>query len=80
MAEFYFGHANYRAAESRFREALQLNPTDTKAMFELAECLEKMNRHDEAIQEYRTCVQLEPNGAYAAQARKAIQRLSASNT
>ena len=80
VGEFYLDRGNYHAAESRFREALQLNAGDMKAMFELAECLEKMNRSDEAIQEYQALLSLQPGGSYAEQSRGAIQRLSASKT
>ena len=67
---------NFRAAESRFREALDYNPSDTKAIFELAQCLEKMNRPDDAVAEYNTCIDLEPAGPFAERSRKALERLS----
>jgi Flp pilus assembly protein TadD len=75
VAEFYFAQRNYTAAESRFREALQFNPADAKAMFELAQTSEKLNRKDEALQEYRSCIEFDPRGAYAEKARRAIQRV-----
>ena len=40
VAEFYMERGNYRAAESRLREALAYNPVDARAMFDLAESLE----------------------------------------
>jgi Tfp pilus assembly protein PilF len=57
VAEFYLDRGNYHAAESRFREALEYNPNDARAMFELAQCLEKMNHTDAALEEYRSCAQ-----------------------
>jgi Tfp pilus assembly protein PilF len=79
VAEFYVEHANYRAAESRFREALQYNPNDAKAVFELAECLEKLKRVDEAIAEYQLCIDEQPPNSYTERARKALQRLEESS-
>ena len=64
-AELYFERGNYRAAESRFREALKYNPNDSKAMFELALCLEKMNHTDDALEEYRACAENQPSSQYA---------------
>ena len=78
IGEFYFDRGNYHAAESRLREALQFNSNDAKAMFELAESLEKMNRGNEAISEYQACADLQPAGPYAERSRTAIQRLKPS--
>ena len=75
-AELYFDRGNYRAAESRFREALEYNPSDSKAMFELALCLEKMNHTDEALEEYRLCADQQPSSPYAERSSKAMQRLT----
>ena len=79
MAEFYVERGNYRAAESRFHEALRYNPSDAKAMFELAQCLEKQNRVDEAIVEYQLCINEQPANLYAERARNAVQRLGQSS-
>jgi len=76
VAEFYFGRGNYHAAESRFREALEYNPNDARAMFELAQCLEKMNHTHEALEEYRSCVEQQQSSSYAERSLKAIQRLT----
>jgi len=74
--EIYFERGNYHAAESRFREALEYNANDAKAMFELALCLEKMNHTDEALEEYRACAESQPSGKYAERSLRALERLS----
>lgn len=76
VAEFYFDRGNYHAAESRFREALEYNPNDARAMFGLAQCLEKMNHINEALEEYRSCADHQPSSPYAERSRKAVQRLT----
>ena len=76
VGEFYLERANYRAAESRFREALAYNPADTRAMFDLGQSLEKLDQADKAFQEYQSCVEVEPDGAYAPRCRKGLDRIS----
>lgn len=76
VGEFYMERANYHAAESRLREALAYNPADIRAMFDLAQSLEKLDQPDKAFQEYRSCVQLGPDGAFAARCRKGLDRIS----
>lgn len=80
VAEYYFQRGNYRAAESRFREALDENPNDARAMFELAQCLEKMNHTDEAVEAYRSCAENQPSSPYAERSLKAVQRLTQTNS
>lgn len=79
VAEFYFERGNYHAAESRFRQALDYNPNDGRAMFELAQCLEKMNHTDEAVQVYGLCADHQPASPYAERSLKAVQRLTEMN-
>ena len=79
VAEFYLERGNYRAAESRFREALQYNPNDSKAVFELAQCLENLKHVDEAIAEYQVCIDEQSPNPYAERARNAVQRLEESS-
>jgi Tfp pilus assembly protein PilF len=76
VGEFYLQRANYHAAESRFREALAYNPADIRAMFDLGESLEKLDQPDKAIQEYRSCVQLGPDGAFVERCRKGLDQIS----
>jgi tetratricopeptide (TPR) repeat protein len=54
VGDFYFKRKNYRAAEDRYREALEYKENDATATFRLAESLEKMVRREEARQEYES--------------------------
>lgn len=77
VGEFYFERQKYQAAKSRFEEALDYNPGDAKAMFELAQTLEKLNHPDQAAERYKDCFDLQPDGPYAERARKTMDRLIA---
>lgn len=76
VGDFYFKvKKNYRAAESRYREALYYKDNDAAATFKLAVCLDKMERADEALQEYESYLKILPYGTDAPEAKKAIARL-----
>ena len=75
IGDFYFKQKNYIGAESRYREALYYKNNDAIATFRLAECLEKMDRPDEAILEYESYLKILPYGPEAPAAKKAIERL-----
>lgn len=75
VGDFYFKNKNYRAAESRYREALYYKDNDAMATYHLAICLEKMDRPDDAKAEYQRYLKILPHGPEAENAKKAIDRL-----
>ena len=75
VGDFYFKRKNYRAAQSRYREALFYKDNDALATFRLAICLEKMDEPAEAQKEYESYLRILPYGPEAAEAKKAIERL-----
>jgi tetratricopeptide (TPR) repeat protein len=75
VGDYYFKRKNYRAAEDRYREALQYKNNDAIATFRLAVCLEKLERPDEARGEYENYLKILPHGPEADGAQKAIDRL-----
>jgi tetratricopeptide (TPR) repeat protein len=77
VGDFYFKRQNYKAAESRYREALLYKDNDAMATFHLAECLEKLDRPAEAQQEYEAYLKILPHGPEAEKAQKAIARMKA---
>jgi tetratricopeptide (TPR) repeat protein len=77
IGDFYFKRKNYRAAESRYREALLYKDNDAIATYRLAVCLEKLEQPDDAREEYESYLKILPNGPEAEHARKAIDRLKA---
>lgn len=75
VGDFYFKRRNYRAAEDRYREALLYKDNDAMATFRLAVCLEKLQRPEEARQEYESYLKILPYGPQAEDAKKAMERL-----
>lgn len=75
VGDFYFKRKNYRAAESRYREALYYKDNDADATYRLAICLEKLNQPDDAITEFQSYLRILPHGAKSEDAQKAIERL-----
>jgi len=75
VGDFYFKRKNYRAAEDRYREALLYKDNDAIATYRLAVCLEKLDRPDDARQEYESYLKILPDGPQASHARKALDRL-----
>jgi tetratricopeptide (TPR) repeat protein len=77
VGDFYFKRKNYRAAEDRYREALYYKDNDAIATYNLAICLEKLDRPDEARTQYESYLKILPHGPEAENATKAIERLNA---
>jgi tetratricopeptide (TPR) repeat protein len=77
VGDFYYKQHNYRAAISRYREALLYKPDDAIATFSLADALEKSGNLQEATQNYRAYLKILPNGPKAKDAHKALERLQA---
>ena len=75
VGNFYLEKKNYRAAESRFREAVELRPLNPEANFKLAVTLDKLGQTAEACERYQAYLNLRPEGPWAADARKALERL-----
>jgi tetratricopeptide (TPR) repeat protein len=76
VGEFYYKAANYKAALSRFREALEYKPGDAVATFKLAQTLEKSGEFAEARAQYEAYLAILNDGPNATDARKGLQRLS----
>jgi tetratricopeptide (TPR) repeat protein len=76
---FYFKRNNYRAAEARFRHALTWQDNHAEATYRLALVLEKEGKHAEASQDYEKYLKILPHGEFAAESKKALERLSGTN-
>lgn len=75
VGDYLMRRKSYRAAESRYREALGYKPNDAIATFRLAVVLEKTGELDEARQRYQEYLKVLPQGPFAAESRKALARL-----
>jgi tetratricopeptide (TPR) repeat protein len=76
VGDYYFKGKNYVAAESRYREALYYKNNDALAIYRLAVCLEKLDRPDEAREQFENYLKVLPHGPQAEEAKKGIERLT----
>jgi tetratricopeptide (TPR) repeat protein len=75
VGDFYFKRQNYRAALSRYCEALQYKPNDAVATFRVAESLEKFRDLAGAQAYYAAYLKILPGGPFSAQSKKALDRI-----
>jgi tetratricopeptide (TPR) repeat protein len=79
VGDYYFRRENYRAAASRYEEALVFKPKDADATFKLAQALEKLKQYDDARDDYESYLKMIPKGKDADEARKALSRMPGGN-
>jgi hypothetical protein len=72
---FYMNKKNFLAAESRLQEASELKPDAPAAWVGLAQAQQKLGKDDAARQSYEEYLKLNPDGAGAEQAKKAMASL-----
>jgi tetratricopeptide (TPR) repeat protein len=75
VGTFYYNAGNYKAAISRFREALEFKPRDAVATFKLAQALEKSGDLSEARAQYEAYLAILKDGPSAGEAMRALRRL-----
>ena len=73
--DYYFGRENYRAALSRFQEALQDKPDDASIQSRLGKVYEKLDDVPAAYEHFDAALILLPDGPAAKQAREGLERL-----
>jgi Tfp pilus assembly protein PilF len=77
VARSYIDEENFTAAYMRSKDAVKLQPDDPAAHFLLAQVAMKLNKRDEAIEQYQQCLKLDPLDKEAKAAKKALARLQA---
>lgn len=75
VGDWYYKQENYKAAISRYQEALQYKPRDAEATYKLGEVLEKTGDYAGAVQNYRDYLKILPHGPYAQKAEKKLDHL-----
>ena len=80
VGDYYFKRGNYRAAISRYREALEWKPKDAIATFKLAQALDKTDQKSEAAAQYLAYLKILPHGINAEDCKKALERLNNTTT
>jgi len=80
VAEFYFKRKDYKAALARYQDALIWKEKDAVANFRMGQCYEKLDQPDLAIQHYQEYLKILPQGPFAKEAHKALEKLKAPET
>ena len=80
VGDWYLKQENYRAAISRYQEALEWKPKDAEATYKLAQVQEKSGDPAAALANYQAYLKILPNGPYAEKARKGIDRVKSKAT
>jgi len=75
VGDYYYKRGNYRAAISRYQEALQWKPKDAEATFKLADAYDKVGDFIDAKDNYQKYLKILPKGPRAEEANKALARL-----
>jgi tetratricopeptide (TPR) repeat protein len=77
VGDYYFKRKSYKAALARYQDALIWKEKDAVANFRMAQCYEKLDQPDQAIVHYQEYLKILPEGPFAKDAQKALQRLKA---
>jgi tetratricopeptide (TPR) repeat protein len=75
VGDFYFKRKNYRAALSRYKEALVYKDNDAMANLRLGQTYEKLNQPEEAVSHYEAYLKILPHGPFSEEAEKAVAKL-----
>ena len=76
VGQLYMGDGNYAGAYSRFKEATEVGPGNTEAVFYLAEAARKTAHLDEAAANYKLYLDADPKGKHSKDAKKALVELA----
>jgi len=79
VGTFYFKQGNYKAAESRYREALTWQDNNAEAMYRLGATLEKEGRLLEARMYYEGYLKILPGGQFARDIHKQMEKMDAAD-
>jgi tetratricopeptide (TPR) repeat protein len=78
VGDYYFKRKGYKAALARYQDALAWKENDAVANFRMAQCYEKLDQPDQAVTHYQEYLKILPDGPFAKDARKALEKLKAS--
>lgn len=75
VGDYYFGEKNYRAALSRYQEALESKPDDAAIYLRLGRAFDKLGETTRAFENYDASLAADPAGPSAEESGKAVERL-----
>jgi tetratricopeptide (TPR) repeat protein len=77
VGDYYYKRKNYKAALARYQDALDNKENDALANFHMALCYEKLDQPEDAIAHFKEYLRILPQGPFAKDARKALNKLGA---
>ena len=77
VGQFYMNTGDYKGSYVRFKEATEVDPDNAEAVFDLADAARKLDKKQEAIENYQIYLDALPKGPKAKAARKALSELNA---
>ena len=80
VAGYYQNDGNFKGAYDRAKEAVSLDKDDPSAHLALAESARKLGKLDEAEQEYKLCLTLDPVPKERKTAERALQSMTGGGT
>ncbi|HXY13893.1 MAG TPA: tetratricopeptide repeat protein [Terriglobales bacterium] len=75
VGDYYLKQGNYKGALARYQDALIYKQNDAVANFRMAQCYEKLHQPEEALTHYKEYLRILPDGPFAKQAKKSIEKL-----
>jgi tetratricopeptide (TPR) repeat protein len=75
VGDYYFKQQNYRAAESRYKEALLYKPNDAEATYRLGVAQESVGEKEEALESFESYLKILPEGPHDEESKTAIERI-----
>jgi len=75
VGDYYYGEKKYRAALSRYQEALESKPDDAAIYIRLGRAFNKLGEATRAFENYDASLAADPAGPFAEEARQAVERL-----
>ena len=79
VGKFYLQTGDYKGAYDRFKEASEVAPEDSYAVFGMARAAQGMGWNKEAITNYTIYLEAIPEGKYSKDARKALKKLTSNH-
>lgn len=77
VGQFYMNTGDYKGSYLRFKEATEVDPDNAEAVYDLADAARKLDKKQEAIDNYQVYLDALPKGPKAKAARKALSELHA---
>ena len=76
VAAFYQNDGNYRGAYERAADAVSIADDDAEAHLALADAARHIGKMDEAVKNYKKCLELDPVPKTRKAAEKALKEMS----